>query len=69
MTNKFNQKEYVKDWTKKNMKQVAASYKTEFVEEFKAACQVLGVKQSDVFRKAMNETIEQAKNKPRPKTA
>lgn len=29
---KFNQKEYVKQWTKSNMKAVGASYKTEFVK-------------------------------------
>ena len=34
---KFDQKEYVKQWTKSNMKAVGASYKTEFVTEFREA--------------------------------
>lgn len=58
---KFDQKEYVKKWTKNNMKLVGASYKIEFVEEFKEACNKLGIKQSTVFRKAMEEVIEKAK--------
>lgn len=40
---------------------VGASYKIEFVEEFKEACNKLGIKQSSVFRKAMEEVIEKAK--------
>lgn len=60
---KFNQTEYIKEWKKKNMKQVKATYKTEFVDEFKAACDKLSLKQSDVFRKAMQEIIDQAKSK------
>ena len=57
----FNQKEYVKEWTKNNMKQVKATYKTEFVDEFKDACAILGIKQSDVFREAMQKIIDQSK--------
>lgn len=62
MAEKFNQKEYIKRWCKENMKQVKASYKAEFVEEFKEACKKLGIKQSDVIRKAMQDTIEKANN-------
>ena len=62
MAEKFNQKEYIKRWGKENMKQVKASYKTEFVDEFKEACKKLGIKQSDVIRKAMQDTIEKANN-------
>lgn len=59
----FNQQEYIEDWKKKNMKQVKATYKTEFVEEFKEACSKLGISQSDVIREAMKRTIDKAKNK------
>ena len=57
---KFNQAKYMRDWQKENVKQVKASYKAEFVEEFKEACKKLNVKQSDVIRKAMQKTIDQA---------
>ena len=57
----FNQKEYVKEWTKNNMKQVKATYKTEFVDEFKEACANLGSKQSNVFREAMQKIIDESK--------
>ena len=53
---KFDQAKYMRDWQKENMKQVKASYKAEFVEEFKEAY----IKQSDVIRKAMQKTIDQA---------
>ena len=53
----FDEKEYNKKWQKENMAIVNAKYKKEFVEEFKIACKELNIKQSDVFRKAMEETI------------
>lgn len=59
---KFDQAKYMREWQKENMKQVKASYKTEFVDEFKEACKKLGIKQSDVIRKAMQDTIEKANN-------
>ena len=58
---KFNQKEYVKQWTKSNMKAVGASYKTEFVTEFREACEKLGIKQSAVFREAMKPLLRTQK--------
>ncbi|MBS5114161.1 MAG: hypothetical protein KHY88_00415 [Erysipelotrichaceae bacterium] len=58
---KFDQKKYTQEWDKKNMKLAGARYKTEFVDEFKEACAKLGIKQSDVFRKAMQEVIDKAK--------
>lgn len=42
------------------MKQVGAAYKIDFVDQFKAACKKLGVSQSEIFRKAMEETIKKA---------
>lgn len=59
---KFNQKAYTQEWDKKNMKLAGARFKKEFVDEFKEACSKLGIKQSDVFRKAMQNIIDQAKN-------
>ena len=56
----FDQTEYIKNWTKENMKQVKVSYKAEFVEQFRESCKKLGVSQSDVFRKAMQEIIQRA---------
>ena len=57
---KFDQVKYMREWQKENMKQVKASYKTEFVDKFKEACRKLGIKQSDVFRNAMYSTIKKA---------
>ena len=59
---KFNQAKYMREWQKENMKQEKASYITELVDEFKEACKKLGIKQSDVFRKAMQDMIEKANN-------
>lgn len=57
----FNQQEYIEEWKKKNMKQIKATYKNDFVDEFKAACKKLGITQSDVIRQAMQEIIDKAK--------
>lgn len=57
----FNQTDYLKDWTKKNMGTVIVKYKKDFVDEFKDACKKLSKSQSEVIRKAMEETIEKAK--------
>lgn len=61
MTDKFNQNEYMREWRKKNMKVVKASFKNDFVDEFKEACKDLGITQSDVIREAMTNTIQKAK--------
>lgn len=42
------------------MKQVKAQYKADFVNQFKEACIVLGITQSEVIRKAMIQTIKKA---------
>ena len=60
----FNQNKYMNDWKKENMSRVGAQYKKEFVAEFKEACATLGISQSEVIRKAMQETIEKAKKLP-----
>ncbi|MFR5526305.1 MAG: hypothetical protein ACLTJG_15545 [[Clostridium] innocuum] len=59
----FNQTEYMRDWQKKNMLSVSSRYSREFVEQFREALKVTGQSQSDVIRKAMQEVIDQAKNK------
>lgn len=61
MPEKFDQYKYIEGWKKQNMLKVSASYKKEFVTEFREACEKLGLKQSDVFRDAMTAIIEKAK--------
>lgn len=57
----FDQTKYINQWQKENMKAIKASYSSSFVDSFKEACQILGISQSSVFRKAMEETIKNAK--------
>ena len=38
---KFNENEYKRDWKKENMKTVRASFKNDFVDQFKEACKFL----------------------------
>lgn len=57
----FNQSKYIQGWSKENMVTISGRYKKEFVQEFREACAKLGIKQSDVYRKAMQEVIDQAK--------
>lgn len=60
---KFDQNEYIKEWGKENMQTISGRYKKEFVQEFRDACKKLGIKQSDVYREAMQKIIEKAKEK------
>lgn len=48
-------------WDKENMKFVRGKYKKEFVDDFKEACNQLGITQSEVIRNAMKQTIDTAK--------
>lgn len=50
-------------WIKENTAPISARYPKELVVEFKEACKILGVSQSSLFRKVMEETIEKAKQK------
>lgn len=59
-TKQFDENKYKRGWQKENMAQVTVKYKTEFVEEFKQACNKLGITQSAVIRKAMEGTIMEA---------
>lgn len=43
------------------MKKIKVTYKNDFVEEFKEACEKLGITQSDVIRQTMQDTIAKAK--------
>ncbi len=55
----FDQSAYIAEWAKQNMGTVKASYKKDFVQEFKASCKELGITQSEVFRKAMQNVIDE----------
>ena len=57
----FNQAEYQASWDKQNMAYVNCKFKKDFVMEFKQACAALGITQSDAVRRAMQETIDEAK--------
>lgn len=59
----FDQNKYMANWKKANMKSVQSSYKKEFVDEFKKACNTLGITQSDVIRQAMQDMIDRANKK------
>lgn len=59
----FNENEYKREWRKENMKTVRATFKNEFVDQFKEACKILGITQADAFREAMENTIQKAKAK------
>jgi metal-responsive CopG/Arc/MetJ family transcriptional regulator len=52
---------YMNTWIKQNYTRIGASYPKAFAQEFKDACKALGVSQSEVFRTAMQNTINQAK--------
>ena len=56
----FDQVKYQNQWIKENMKTVRGTYRNEFVDEFRDACKKLGVSQSEVIRKAMEQTIKEA---------
>lgn len=59
-SSEFNQIKYVNEWAKQNMLSISVSYKKDFVQEFREACAKLGIKQSDVFRQAMQSVIDKA---------
>lgn len=60
---KFNQIDYQNSWIKENNATVKASFKKEFVLEFKEACKVLNKSQSSVIREAMEKVIKEAEEK------
>lgn len=52
---------YMNTWIKENYMRVGGSYPKAFAQEFKDACKQSGVSQSEVFRNAMQETINKVK--------
>ena len=60
---KFNQIDYQNSWIKENNATVKASFKKEFVQEFKEACKALNKSQSSVIRDAMEKIIKEAEGK------
>lgn len=56
----FDSITYRQEWNKKNMKSVGASFRAEFVDEYKAAAKKLGLKTSDLIRQVMEDVITQA---------
>lgn len=61
MKKEFDQIQYQNSWIKENNATVKASFKKEFVLEFKEACNKLGKSQSSVIKEAMEKIIEEAK--------
>lgn len=57
----FDQLAYIKEWNKKNLKHIKVSYRDSFVDDFRTACKKLGISQSSVFKQAMQEVIDKAK--------
>lgn len=57
----FDPNKYKREWRKENMKTVRATFKNDFVDEFKVACKILGISQADAIREAMENTIKKAK--------
>ena len=56
----FDQKTYTKSWDKENIKKITLSYRKDFVERFNESCKELGLVRSQVFKKAMEDTIKKA---------
>ena len=50
-----------KKYQKNNMLSISVKYKKDFILEFRQALEKLDLKQSDIFRKAMQDIIEESK--------
>lgn len=61
MENKSKQYKQQNTWINERYVTIGTKMPKELVQEFKNACKTLGVSQSEVFKKAMENTIEQAK--------
>lgn len=61
----MEQDKYVaqKKYAKNNIKKLSCSFQTTFVDDFKNACNKLGVTQAEVIRKTMQEVIDKANKK------
>lgn len=52
-------------WSKENLKSISQRFKKEFVDEFRDACDRQGIKQSQVIKEAMINTIKGGYNSMR----
>ena len=50
-----------KKYQKNNMLSISVKYKKDFILEFRQALEKLDLKQSDIFRQAMHDIIEESK--------
>lgn len=50
-----------KKWQKDNMLSISVKYKKDFILEFRQALEKLDLKQSDIFRQAMQDIINKSK--------
>ncbi len=63
MENKSKQYKQQNEWINERYTTVGTKMPKDFVQQFKDACKTLGVSQSEVFRQAMQNTINEANNK------
>lgn len=61
MENKSKQYKQQNTWINERYTTIGTKMPKEFVQEFKDACKALGISQSEVFKKAMENTINLAK--------
>ena len=54
-----------KKYAKTNIKKLSCSFNKDFVDQFKDACETLGVTQAQIIRQAMQDTIDQVQKKDR----
>ncbi len=61
MEDKSKQYRQQNAWINERYVTIGTKMPKDLVNEFKNACKILGVSQSEVFKKAMQDTIKQAK--------
>lgn len=61
MEDKSKQYKQQNAWINERYVTIGTKMPKELVNEFKKACKILGISQSEVFKKAMQDTIKQAK--------
>lgn len=57
----FDPVAYRQEWNRQNMKSVGASFKADFVIEYKEAAKKFGMKTSDLIRQMMQDVIDRSK--------
>ncbi len=63
MENKSKQYKQQNEWINERYATVGTKMPKDFVQQFKDACKTLGISQSEVFRQAMQNIINEANNK------